>query len=75
MLTVFDFTILYTTMARIKHIRIIITITSAEGMKILNYISLMHSRIIIYPTQKKYSTLVYHISTWNGLKENNQNIH
>ena len=74
-LEVVYFTVLYTPVASIKSLIIVIIIAYVEEMIFLYGIYLIHSRISFCQTQNKEFILVHHISTWNCLKENVQNMY
>ena len=66
---VFDSIVLYTPVASIKYIQIIIAISYAEVVIIFILDILKKSKILFYPTRRKEFILVYHIYTWNILRE------
>ena len=70
-----DITVSCTPVAVIRSLHIIIFIDSAEGLIIfvLGISNAFQNTILSNPEERAY--LICHISTWNGSKDNDQNIH
>ena len=75
MIEVVGFYFSYTSVVGIIYIHIIITIGTSE-LLILFILDISNDfQNTIIPKSEERVLLVYHISTLNGLKENEQNIH